>query len=100
MQEFEPIVIKIKKGTFTIFPGLCKGCGLCIQKCPKQSLSWSKVLGIYGTPSVQPDDSCIACGICASVCPDCAISIKRESREAAVKRDEARQGPSENYPAL
>lgn len=80
MHGFEPITTKVKKGIFTVFPGLCKGCGLCIQKCPKQSLRWSKVLGIYGTPSVEPDENCISCGICAAVCPDCAIFIGRNGQ--------------------
>lgn len=67
------------KGTLTVFAGLCKGCGLCIQKCPKECLGWSLNLGVYGTPTVQPDmDKCIACGTCAKVCPDCAIAIKKD----------------------
>lgn len=65
-----------EKGTWTIFPALCKGCGLCKEKCPKNCLSWSSNLGIYGTPTVEPDmNECIVCGICAIVCPDCAIAV-------------------------
>jgi len=65
-----------EKGSWSVFPGLCKGCGLCMEKCPKKCLSWSSNLGVYGTPAVEPNmDECIACGICENVCPDCAIAV-------------------------
>ncbi|PKM89567.1 MAG: 4Fe-4S ferredoxin [Firmicutes bacterium HGW-Firmicutes-12] len=69
-----------KKAVFTIFTGLCKGCGLCIQKCPVNTLVWSDDLGVYGTPAVQPKDTdtCTGCGMCSVVCPDCAIVIERK----------------------
>ncbi|MDF9407106.1 MAG: 2-ketoisovalerate ferredoxin oxidoreductase subunit delta [Pelotomaculum sp. PtaB.Bin013] len=76
--EFQPSTQETEKGFFTLFPGLCKGCGLCIEKCPKKSLDWSNVLGVYGTPSVRANNDCIACGICQNVCPDCAIHIEKK----------------------
>jgi 2-oxoglutarate ferredoxin oxidoreductase subunit delta len=66
-------------GNWTIFPDLCKGCGLCIEKCPVKCIRWSEGLGVYGTPRVQAGmDKCIACGICQLVCPDCAIKVERK----------------------
>jgi len=76
--EFQPRTQELEKGYFTLFPGLCKGCGLCIEKCPKKYLGWSDVLGVYGTPSVRANSDCIACGICRDVCPDCAIHIEKK----------------------
>ncbi len=68
------------RGFWTVFPGFCKGCGLCLQKCPQKCLSWSDTLGVYGTLSVQNDSSrCITCGICQNVCPDCALLVERKS---------------------
>lgn len=75
--QFNERTIHTEKGTFTVYPGLCKGCGLCIEKCPKKCLRWSSVLGVYGTPTVEADERCIACGICKSICPDCAINIEK-----------------------
>ncbi|MDA8234477.1 MAG: ferredoxin family protein [Clostridia bacterium] len=70
-----------EKGFFHIFPALCKGCGLCIEKCPKKCIGWSKTLGVYGTPAVGADMAeCIACGICQTVCPDTAIRIDRKEK--------------------
>lgn len=71
--------LRKKKALFTVFLGLCKGCGLCKEKCPEQALSWSEKLGVYGTPTVIPDpELCKACRICEQVCPDCAIAIERK----------------------
>ncbi|MDT3698566.1 MAG: 4Fe-4S binding protein [Thermincola sp.] len=68
-----------EKGTWTVFPALCKGCGLCIEKCPRSAIEWSKELGFYGTPTVEADmDKCNACGICKTVCPDCAIAVTKK----------------------
>lgn len=69
-----------EKGSFTLYPEFCKGCGLCIEKCPTGVLDWSDVLGVYGTPSVLPGAKgkvCNNCGICQTVCPDCAIRVER-----------------------
>ncbi len=72
--------VDTKKALFTIFTGICKGCGLCMEKCPAKTLVWSKTLGVYGTPAVEPKDAegCTGCGMCATVCPDCAILIERK----------------------
>lgn len=69
-----------EKGSFTLYPGFCKGCGLCIEKCPTSVLGWSDTLGVYGTPAVLPvvpDKVCNSCGICQLICPDCAIKVLR-----------------------
>ena len=84
---FQGQTIETKKGSWTVFPELCKGCGLCIEKCPKKCMSWSNVLGVYGTPSVEIDqEECTTCGICENFCPDCAISVARKAtnKEAAM----------------
>ena len=66
------------KADWYMFTDLCKGCGLCIVKCPKKCLHWSKEVGLYQTPAVAPDpEICIACGACAMTCPDSAIRIER-----------------------
>ncbi len=80
--EFKPRTLELQKATWTVFPGLCKGCGLCIEKCPKKCIAWSKVLGVYGTPSVESTDECIGCGICQMVCPDTAINVVRKKKDS------------------
>ncbi|PIZ00514.1 4Fe-4S ferredoxin [bacterium (Candidatus Howlettbacteria) CG_4_10_14_0_8_um_filter_40_9] len=73
-----------KAGTITWanFADYCKGCGLCIQKCPKKCLKFSsETLGYYGTPAVDCDiDECIGCGICELNCPDSAIEVEKKKQ--------------------
>lgn len=77
---FEGHTSETEKGFWTLFAGLCKGCGLCIQKCPKECMSWSDMLGVYGTPAVKITDECTACGLCETNCPDCAIAVEKKKK--------------------
>lgn len=54
----------------------CKGCGLCIDVCPKKLIAFSKEAGEAGLFVEQTDAAeCIACKLCAIQCPECAISV-------------------------
>lgn len=83
MAKIELSTHDLEKAIFHIIPYYCKGCGLCIEKCPNDVLIWSDKLGVYGTPSVMPKDveSCIACEICAMLCPECAIVIEKKKKK-------------------
>ncbi|WP_094605306.1 hypothetical protein SPSIL_002950 [Sporomusa silvacetica DSM 10669] len=52
-------------------PKYCKGCGICVELCPKKVLKLDE-LGkiVVGTP-----DDCVACGQCQLRCPDYAIYL-------------------------
>ncbi len=59
----------------------CKGCGLCIEACPKKILEIAKdVLNAKGYhPARMTDqDKCIACAMCAMMCPDCVIKVEKD----------------------
>lgn len=61
------------------FPELCKSCGMCIEKCPKQIISWSKDLNERGTPLPQVDlANCTSCATCQKACPDGAIRAAKK----------------------
>ncbi len=77
-----------EKGVFMISPDLCKGCGLCLERCPHDVIDWSEELGIYGSPMATPArmQDCIACGICQLVCPDAAILIKKHKKTVKKKK--------------
>lgn len=59
---------------------LCKGCGLCVQACPKNVLAVSDTVsnskGYYVVETVAEQD-CIACAFCATMCPDCVITVEK-----------------------
>ncbi len=55
---------------------LCKGCGYCVDVCPKKCISMSDVLGKSGYKFVKVDKAeCIQCGSCYTVCPDNVYQI-------------------------
>ena len=74
------------RGSWTIFPQLCKGCGLCIERCPTGVIRWASELGAYGTNRVTVDpEGCITCKICADYCPDAALSVVVDERSRSAK---------------
>ncbi|MFC1726949.1 4Fe-4S binding protein [Patescibacteria group bacterium] len=79
MKNFKPITVANQKKKVTLFLGLCKGCGLCLEKCPFGAISFSKdKVGVYGTPSVEIDiKKCTFCGICETTCPDLALRVDK-----------------------
>ncbi|MGB9660392.1 MAG: 4Fe-4S dicluster domain-containing protein [Moorellaceae bacterium] len=93
MLSFQPIITENGKGLFYLYPELCKGCGLCIEKCPVKTIGWSKRLGVLGTPVVEPGhgEPCIACRQCQLICPDCAIWIERKVKDRGEKPSNIRQ---------
>lgn len=65
--------------------GLCSSCGMCINMCPKGSITWKRTKGMY-YPEIDKN-SCVECGICKKICPGLSFSYKGVSlsvEEAAV----------------
>jgi 2-oxoglutarate ferredoxin oxidoreductase subunit delta len=55
----------------------CKGCTLCVERCPQKVLEMSKEINVKGYFFASPvrPHVCIGCRICAVTCPDVAIEI-------------------------
>jgi len=79
MKNFDPKTTKVKKGSWTVFLGLCKGCGICLIKCPEKALIFGKEKGIVGksAPKVIAE-KCNLCQICEINCPDVAIRADKK----------------------
>ena len=55
----------------------CKGCGFCIDACPKDLIIITNDLNIQGylPAAIEDNDNCTGCALCAEVCPDVAIEV-------------------------
>ena len=63
----------------------CKGCGLCIDVCPRHCLELDETtVNALGHHPVELTDSalCTSCAICARACPDVAFTIYARARSA------------------
>lgn len=68
-------------GTIIIDTEHCKGCGLCIESCPKKILKLAKMkVNAKGYPfAVLTDwEKCTGCTACGIVCPDACITVYRK----------------------
>lgn len=66
----------------------CTGCGACVQRCPKQCISWTTKEFGFRYPKIDKD-TCINCSLCEKVCPiDKALTVPLEQKAyAAVHKD-------------
>ncbi len=70
------------RGTIVVDVENCKGCELCIQACPLDSLGLSPRINTQGYHySVLVKDNCNGCINCALVCPDAVITVYREKKK-------------------
>lgn len=55
----------------------CKGCGYCIQACPRNAICVSGHINENGYNVISVDESkCVVCGICYKVCPDYVFELR------------------------
>ncbi|OIP24668.1 hypothetical protein AUK11_02600 [bacterium CG2_30_37_16] len=77
---YKPVSFENGERKWTNFLEICKGCGICIEKCPQKCLKFSEDnMGYYSTPAVDCDiDRCIVCKTCEMFCPDVAINVNKK----------------------
>jgi 2-oxoglutarate ferredoxin oxidoreductase subunit delta len=49
----------------------CKGCGICVEFCPKDAL----ILDEQEKAQLVHPNNCNGCGMCELLCPDLAIEL-------------------------
>lgn len=69
--------IRLPQAEIHIIKDRCKGCGFCIEFCPRKVLEKSEELNIRGVhpPRAKNEGDCALCCFCSAVCPDFAIFV-------------------------
>jgi 2-oxoglutarate ferredoxin oxidoreductase subunit delta len=55
----------------------CKGCEICVKRCPVNALEMSDELnkrGVY-PPRLKEENDCNFCRLCELLCPDFAVTV-------------------------
>ena len=73
--------MKASRGEIHLIKDQCKGCGYCIEFCPKKVLEESDEINARGVrpARVAHEEDCIMCDFCTAVCPDFAIFVVEKS---------------------
>lgn len=67
----------------TIDKERCKGCGYCVEYCPRKVLQTSTELSPkgYQLVEVKDADKCVGCGFCEVICPEFAIKVSKDDKD-------------------
>jgi 2-oxoglutarate ferredoxin oxidoreductase subunit delta len=66
----------------------CKGCGICIERCPVNALEESDKINLRGVrpPQLKKENECNNCRLCELICPDLAITVMPEEKKKNNKK--------------
>lgn len=68
--------LNLPRGEILVINERCKGCGFCVEYCPRDVLELSADFNSkgYHPPVAKRIDHCTTCGLCEALCPEFAIN--------------------------
>jgi 2-oxoglutarate ferredoxin oxidoreductase subunit delta len=93
--------VKVPRGQVRIVLERCKGCGFCVEYCPRDVLAMSDEFNAkgYHPPKIVKSGECVNCNLCEMICPDFAI-FSVVLPVAAAEAGAALPAPEEERPVL
>jgi 2-oxoglutarate ferredoxin oxidoreductase subunit delta len=84
--------LKEKKGEIHIIKDRCKGCGFCVEYCPKDVLEMSEEFNVkgYHPPRIKNEEECLYCQLCETICPEFSIFVTLKKEEEKGEKGESR----------
>jgi 2-oxoglutarate ferredoxin oxidoreductase subunit delta len=81
-----------KKGFIHINKDRCKGCGFCVEYCPRDVLELSDEFNLkgYHPPHIIDEEACCYCQLCESICPEFAIFVTLKQKEEQSEKGQSR----------
>jgi 2-oxoglutarate ferredoxin oxidoreductase subunit delta len=81
---WEPVELTTPAGhRFHIIRHFCKGCRICVEFCPTQTLDLDDRFKV----TVAHPEKCIGCRMCELRCPDLAIYVTKADKQASAPAD-------------
>lgn len=71
--------VTVTTGQVVILKERCKGCGFCVEFCPREVLALSTEFNSkgYHPPYTVQQEQCLDCRLCETLCPEFAIYLRR-----------------------
>ena len=78
--------IRVPHGEIHVLAERCKGCGWCVEFCPRGVLEVSDQINTkgYHPPKGTKQTACVSCGLCELLCPEFAIFVVETEGEATL----------------
>ncbi len=76
--------VSVPRGKVNVIDDRCKGCGYCVEYCPKGILELSDRFNVkgYHPPTVTDPEQCVDCKLCEMLCPEFAVWVVSQGEVA------------------